>query len=161
MRARELKFQDNIHPQSHVTCQVSGVRCQVSFFFFFWTNWWDSRWRVSYQRGLPCLVSLHINIISTYSFVFIIIIFITLIIKLGLLYVLYFWPDFLQLNINAQDFANMRSHQGHVLEHRQARNKGMRSRRRQGEEFLVYVIFLWSRFKTTTIFHLIPSETQI
>ena len=29
VRARELKFWENVHPPS-VTCQVSGVRCQVS-----------------------------------------------------------------------------------------------------------------------------------
>ena len=29
-RAGELTFWDNVHPQTCVTCQVSGVRCQVS-----------------------------------------------------------------------------------------------------------------------------------
>ena len=50
---------------SCVMCQVSGARCQVSgdrcnFFlflsFFPGQSCGASRWRVCYQRGLPCLV---------------------------------------------------------------------------------------------------------
>ena len=29
VRARELKFWENVHPQPRVTCQVSSIRCQV------------------------------------------------------------------------------------------------------------------------------------
>ena len=57
------------HQVSHVRCHVSCVRCHVSrvrchmsgvtchsFFFFFGQIVEASRWRVCYQRGLPCLV---------------------------------------------------------------------------------------------------------
>ena len=68
MRARELKFGENVHPPPHVpsqvscvTCQVSPVRCQVSHvrchmsdFFLQITE--ASRWWVCYRRGLPRLV---------------------------------------------------------------------------------------------------------
>ena len=51
---------------SHVRCQVSSVRCQVSgvtyiyIFIYFLQSCGASRWRVCYQRGLPCLVFINI-----------------------------------------------------------------------------------------------------
>ena len=85
VRARKLKFLENVHPPpcvtcqvshvtwqvSHVTCQVSHVRCHMSgvtcqvsrvrchmsyIYIFFLQSDWASRWRVCYQRGLPRLV---------------------------------------------------------------------------------------------------------
>ena len=57
---------------SRVTCHVSGITCQVLsvniylsiyiylyiylFFFFFFQSDGASRWRVCYERDLPCLV---------------------------------------------------------------------------------------------------------
>ena len=42
---------------SRITCQVSGVRCQVTHIFilyiFFLQSCGASRWKVCYQRGLP------------------------------------------------------------------------------------------------------------
>ena len=84
MRARELKFWDNVHPPPHVRsqvsdvrcqvsgvrfqvsgviCQVSGVRCRVSgviFLFFLGQSGGASRWRVCYQRGQPRLVCMRL-----------------------------------------------------------------------------------------------------
>ena len=42
---------------SYVTCHMSHVKCNYYYFFFFWQNGEAYRWRVSYQRGLPPLVS--------------------------------------------------------------------------------------------------------
>ena len=42
---------------SHVMCHVSRVTCHI---FFFWQSGEAYRWRVCYQRGLPCLVWLSI-----------------------------------------------------------------------------------------------------
>ena len=42
------------HHVSHVSCQVSGVRCQV---YFFLQSCGANRWRACYQQGLPCLDS--------------------------------------------------------------------------------------------------------
>ena len=65
VRARELKYSDNVHPpptyhMSGVMCQVSGVRCQVSltryiydiFFFFSWTKWWGLSLKGLFSTGL-------------------------------------------------------------------------------------------------------------
>ena len=51
VRARKLKFRENVHlppcvtyQVSYVTCQVSGVRCHMSHyfsFFFFPEKWWN------------------------------------------------------------------------------------------------------------------------
>ena len=47
IRARELKFQENVHPPQHVTCHMSWVTCHVShvkccvFFFVSFTKWWS------------------------------------------------------------------------------------------------------------------------
>ena len=59
VRARELKFWENVHPPKHVMCHVSRVTCHVShvtchvshvtchmshilfIFFIFWTMWWS------------------------------------------------------------------------------------------------------------------------
>ena len=42
---------------SYVMCHTSHVTCNGSFFFlFFGLSSEASRWRVCYQRGLPCLV---------------------------------------------------------------------------------------------------------
>ena len=42
---------------SHVTCHVSPVTCHMSFVFcLFLQIGGTSRWRVCYQRGLPCLI---------------------------------------------------------------------------------------------------------
>ena len=84
-RARELKFWENVHPTicvmclvsyltcygSHVMCHLSYVTCYMSNFFFTFflikkksqknhkkmgQCGEASRWKVSYQRGLPYLV---------------------------------------------------------------------------------------------------------
>ena len=86
IRARELKFWENVHPPQHVTCHVSRVTCHVSrvtchmsrvtchvshvtfffiYFFFFWKSGEDYRWRVCYQRGLPRLVFLLVELNTT------------------------------------------------------------------------------------------------
>ena len=59
VRARELKFWENVHQKSHVRCHVSSVTCQVSpvtyiFFFYFF---FPTKWKVCYQRG----ISLHLR----------------------------------------------------------------------------------------------------
>ena len=42
---------------SHVLCHVSRVTCHMSNFFSFFGQGGEAyRWRVGYQRGLPCLV---------------------------------------------------------------------------------------------------------
>ena len=66
VRARELKFGENVHPRtcvtsqvSHTTCHVSHVTCHMSHVIchiFFGQNDWGSQWRVCYQWGLPSLV---------------------------------------------------------------------------------------------------------
>ena len=74
VRARELKFWENVHTPPCVTCQVScimchvsGVTCQVShvrccmlffiyLFIFFGKRAEVSCWRVCYQRSLLRLV---------------------------------------------------------------------------------------------------------
>ena len=65
--ARELKFLNNVHHPMCVMCHMSLVTCHVSHviyrmshvtLFFFLHIGLDSWWRVCYQRGLPCLVSL-------------------------------------------------------------------------------------------------------
>ena len=61
-RARDLTFSENVHLTPHIVrYQDSRVIChvwQVTFFFFFFflQSGWASRWRVCYQRCLPCLV---------------------------------------------------------------------------------------------------------
>ena len=71
---------------SSVTCQVSRVRCHMSrvmchvshvrchmylffFFFFFGQSGGAIRWRVCYQRGLPCLVFQTVGIIAERRYV--------------------------------------------------------------------------------------------
>ena len=77
IRARELKFLENVHPTPCVMCHMSGVMCHLSpvtcltyffvlhllyiyIFFFYLKNFLQcggaSRRRVCYQWGLPCLV---------------------------------------------------------------------------------------------------------
>ena len=70
VRARELKFWENVHPPQtchmscvtcHVPCHVSDVTCHVShvtflFFIIFGQSGEAYWWRVCYQWGLPCLV---------------------------------------------------------------------------------------------------------
>ena len=77
VRARELKFWENVHPPpsvtypvSYVRCHVSGVPCQVSgvrcwsvtnlffliFLLLFGQSCEASWWRVCYQRGLPVYI---------------------------------------------------------------------------------------------------------
>ena len=63
VRARGLKFWQNVLPPPRVTCHVSGVMCHMSpiFFFFFCYLLFGqsdgaSQWRVCYQPGLPHLV---------------------------------------------------------------------------------------------------------
>ena len=34
VRAKELKFLENVHPPQHVTCQMAHVKCHVIFLFF-------------------------------------------------------------------------------------------------------------------------------
>ena len=61
IRARELKFWDNVHPPPHVSCQVSGVRCQVSgvtYFFFFFQKWWGYSVEGLLSTGPTRLVSI-------------------------------------------------------------------------------------------------------
>ena len=53
IRAKELKFWENFHHVSHVRCQVSGVRCLVSYISFFGQSGGASRWRVYNQQGYP------------------------------------------------------------------------------------------------------------
>ena len=67
-RARELKFWENVHLPTSVTCHVSGVMCHVSgvtchylfLFFVIIIFFGQSRkacwWWVCYQRGRPRLV---------------------------------------------------------------------------------------------------------
>ena len=79
LRARELKFQENIHPSPHVTWYMLCVKiyfrryksCIFIFFIFFgggggWgvQSCGASRWRVCYQQGLPRLV--RINLVRFY-----------------------------------------------------------------------------------------------
>ena len=63
IRARELKFWENVHPPPCVTCHMSRVRSQVSWvsWFFFFLSGGASRWRVCYQRGLPRLVFMKVD----------------------------------------------------------------------------------------------------
>ena len=71
VRARELKFWEKVHLLPRVICHVSHAMCHVScvpchmscvtchvshVFVFFGQRVGASRWRVFYQRGLPCLV---------------------------------------------------------------------------------------------------------
>ena len=71
IRAKELKFRENVYPPpcvpcnaSHVTCHVSCVTCHILHFtcillnIFFGQNYEASKWRVCYQRVLPRLVKL-------------------------------------------------------------------------------------------------------
>ena len=66
VRANELKFWENIHHMSYVTCHMSHVTrhmshvlCHVSLlllFIFVGKSCGASWWRVCYQRGLPHLI---------------------------------------------------------------------------------------------------------
>ena len=78
IKARELKFLENVSPPAFVTCHATRVMCQIScvtchlsyvtiFFLFFlfnfffvilfWTKWWSlSVENFFYRRGLPRLV---------------------------------------------------------------------------------------------------------
>ena len=68
VRAREQTFGEKVHLLLPVTCHVSCVTCNVShvlchmshviFFspFFFGQSGEAIRWRVCYERGLPCLL---------------------------------------------------------------------------------------------------------
>ena len=81
VRTRELKFWENAHLPlcvtfhvSHITCHKSGVRCQVSgvrcqisgvrchMSNFFLQSAGVSQWRVCYQRGLPRLVLISLQL---------------------------------------------------------------------------------------------------
>ena len=71
IRARDLRFLHNVHHQSCVTCHmsivtchmscvnchISTIMCHLSHVMFFLQIGRASRWRVCYQRSLPCLVS--------------------------------------------------------------------------------------------------------
>ena len=48
-----------IRQMSHVMCHMSLVFVTFFIYIFFGPNGEASRWRVSYQLGLPHLVSLH------------------------------------------------------------------------------------------------------
>ena len=61
IRARELKFWENIHPSPRVTCHVSRVLFLLIVSSFFGQSWGASWWRVCYQRGLPRLVLIILN----------------------------------------------------------------------------------------------------
>ena len=63
LRARQLKFLQNVHMMCDVSCvmwHMSGVMCNVSHIFFFFKkkllSVGDSRWRVCYKWGLTNLV---------------------------------------------------------------------------------------------------------
>ena len=67
VRARKLKFLENVHLLSPVTCHVSCAMCHILrvtchmshdyFFIIFFGQSGKARWwRVCYQRGLPRLV---------------------------------------------------------------------------------------------------------
>ena len=64
IRARKLKFWDNVHYPLCVTCHMSCVMCHMTCVTFHMSHvicnikkkCWASRWRVCYQRGLARLV---------------------------------------------------------------------------------------------------------
>ena len=58
VRAKELTFWENVHPPLCITCHLSCVMYNTFFLLLLWQSGWASQWRVCYQRGVSCIVSM-------------------------------------------------------------------------------------------------------